>query len=84
MEEFDAMWKDLINKTRLTENEWLQGVYEIRSKWVPAYVNHMFSAGMSRNQQADTNHAFFKRYVFEKNSLLDFVFRFNKVLSRQH
>lgn len=63
VEELDAMLKDVINKAKLTENEWLQGVYEIRSKWVPAYVNYMFSAGMSSNQQAETNHAFFKRYV---------------------
>lgn len=55
VEEFDAMCKDVINMAKLTENEWLEGVYEIRSKWVPAYVNHMFSAGMSSSQRAETN-----------------------------
>ena len=32
VEEFDALWKDVIDKAKLTENEWLQGVYEIGSK----------------------------------------------------
>ena len=32
VEEFDALWKDVIDKVKLTENEWLQGVYEIGSK----------------------------------------------------
>ncbi|KAH9679171.1 protein FAR1-related sequence [Citrus sinensis] len=63
VEEFDALWKDVIDKAKLTENEWLQGVYEIRSKWVPAYVNHVFSAGMSSSQRAESNHAIFKRWT---------------------
>ncbi|XP_024043082.1 protein FAR1-RELATED SEQUENCE 5-like [Citrus clementina] len=83
VEEFDALWKDVIDKVKLTENEWLQGVYEIRSKWVPAYVNHVFSVGMSSSQRAESNHAIFKRYVSKTNSLLDFVFRVNRALSQQ-
>ncbi|KAL9441421.1 hypothetical protein AB3S75_019998 [Citrus x aurantiifolia] len=83
VEEFDALWKDVIDKEKLTENEWLQGVYEIRSKWVPAYVNHVFSAGMSSSQRAESNHAIFKRYVSKTNSLLDFAFRVNRALSQQ-
>lgn len=68
------MWMDVVEKANLIENVWLHGVYEIRSKWMPAYVNHDFSAEMSSSQCADSNHAFFKRYVSKKNSLIDFVF----------
>lgn len=32
MEEFNAIWKDVIDKAAITENEWLWGVHEIRSK----------------------------------------------------
>nr|XP_048330658.1 protein FAR-RED IMPAIRED RESPONSE 1-like [Ziziphus jujuba var. spinosa] len=30
-------------------------------RWVPAYVNHVFSAGMSSSQCVESSHAFFKR-----------------------
>ncbi|TXG46532.1 hypothetical protein EZV62_027968 [Acer yangbiense] len=84
MEEFDSRWKEIITKIQLNENEWLQSMYEIRSKWVPVYVNHVFSAGMSNSQRVESCHAFFKRYVSKKDSLVEFVVRFNRALARQH
>ncbi|TXG54219.1 hypothetical protein EZV62_019475 [Acer yangbiense] len=83
MEEFDSRWKEIITKSQLNENEWLQSMYEIRSKWVPIYLNHVFSAGMSSSQRVESCHAFFKRYVSKKDSLVEFVVRFNRALARQ-
>ncbi|XP_073057388.1 protein FAR1-RELATED SEQUENCE 5-like [Primulina eburnea] len=39
--------------------------------------------GMSSSQRSESSHAFFKRYVFSKNSLMDFIIRFNKALRHQ-
>ncbi|KAL5781820.1 hypothetical protein ACOSP7_006849 [Xanthoceras sorbifolium] len=61
----------ILNK--LHENGWFQSLYEIRSKWVPVFVNHIFSAGMSSSQ----------RYISKKYSLMDFILRFNRVLTHQ-
>ncbi|KAL2517295.1 Protein FAR1-RELATED SEQUENCE 5 [Abeliophyllum distichum] len=52
-------------------------------RWVPAYVKHMFSAGMSSSQRSESGHSFFKRYVNRKNSLMDFITRFNMALRHQ-
>lgn len=38
---------------------------------------------MSSGQRAESNHSFFKRYVNHKNSLVDFVVRFNRALVHQ-
>ncbi|KAL2527812.1 Protein FAR1-RELATED SEQUENCE 5 [Abeliophyllum distichum] len=65
------------------DNEWLCSMYAIHSRWVPAYVNHIFSAGMSSSQSSKSGHSFFKRYVNRKNSLMDFITHFNMVLRHQ-
>lgn len=83
-EEFDERWVNVIKKSEsLKENDWLNTIYGIRSKWIPSYVNHIFSAGMASSQRAEISHAFFKRYVSKNNSLMDFVTRFSRALKRQ-
>ena len=55
----------------------------MRDRWVPAFVNHIFAAGMSSSQRAESSHSFFKRYISKKNSLMDFIIRFNRALGHQ-
>ncbi|XP_073014540.1 protein FAR1-RELATED SEQUENCE 5-like [Primulina eburnea] len=81
--EFERSWEDVMNCANFVENDWLSLMYELRHKWVPAYFNHVFSAGMSSSQRSESSHAFFKRYVCNKNSLMDFIIRFNKALRHQ-
>ncbi|XP_062005917.1 protein FAR1-RELATED SEQUENCE 5-like [Rosa rugosa] len=82
-EEFDKKWKEVVDqKSSLSDNGWLQSIYDIRASWVPAYSNHIFSTGMSSNQRAESCHSFFKKYV-DKNSLLYFMIRFNRGLVHQ-
>ncbi|KAF7142258.1 hypothetical protein RHSIM_Rhsim05G0121500 [Rhododendron simsii] len=81
-EEFDAKWIDVVHKANLSSNEWLKGLYEIRERWVPAYMKHMFFAHMTSSQRAEISHAFFKRYMSENNSLWDFMTRFDRALSK--
>ncbi|XP_073022750.1 protein FAR1-RELATED SEQUENCE 5-like [Primulina eburnea] len=72
-----------MNCADLVENDWLSLMYELRHKWVPAYFNLVFSAGMSSSQRSESSHSFFKKYVCSNNSLMDFVIRFNKALRHQ-
>ncbi|KAL2475805.1 Protein FAR-RED IMPAIRED RESPONSE 1 [Abeliophyllum distichum] len=69
--------------TGLQSNEWLHSMYDIRARWVPAYVKHIFSAGMSSSQRSESGHSFLKKYVNRKNSLMGFITRFNRALSHQ-
>ncbi|XP_073017887.1 protein FAR1-RELATED SEQUENCE 5-like [Primulina eburnea] len=81
--EFERSWEEVMNCADLVENDWLSLMYELRHKWVPAYFNHVFSAGMSSSQRSESSHSFFKKYVCSNNSLMDFVIRFNKALRHQ-
>ncbi|XP_058180136.1 protein FAR1-RELATED SEQUENCE 5-like [Rhododendron vialii] len=40
--EFDARWATIVGNSKLSTSKWLQDMYEIRDRWVPAYTNHMF------------------------------------------
>lgn len=72
-EEFKSHWADVMETTDLGDNEWLANMYKIQSRWVPTYVKHIFSDGMSSNQRLESNHAFFKRYVNKTDTLMDFI-----------
>ncbi|XP_073126237.1 protein FAR1-RELATED SEQUENCE 5-like [Henckelia pumila] len=39
--------------------------------------------GISSSQRSESSHAFFKRYISNKNALMDFIVRFNKALRNQ-
>ncbi|XP_058211703.1 protein FAR1-RELATED SEQUENCE 5-like [Rhododendron vialii] len=80
-EEFEAKWADVVHKANLSSNEWLKAMYEIRERWIPTYMKHMFSTHMTSSQRAEISHSFFKKYVSLNNSLYDFVTRFATGLS---
>ncbi|WP_215899291.1 hypothetical protein, partial [Acinetobacter baumannii] len=75
----------MIDRAKLHENahDWFSSIYDLRSRWVPAYVKHVFSAGMSASSRAEGDHAFFKGYVSKSNTLMDFILRFNRGFAHQ-
>ncbi|XP_074576130.1 protein FAR1-RELATED SEQUENCE 5-like [Curcuma longa] len=79
-DEFEKSWEDVIKSANLENNDWLSLMYELRQKWVPAYFSHVFCAGMSSSQRSESSHAFFKKVISNKNSLIDFIIRFNRAL----
>ncbi|KAL2486234.1 Protein FAR1-RELATED SEQUENCE [Abeliophyllum distichum] len=81
--EFEQRWIEVMETTELSSNEWLSSLFEIRSRWVPAYVKHVFAAGMSSSQRLESGHSFLKKYVEKKNSLTDIIARFNRALVHQ-
>ncbi|KAG7973808.1 hypothetical protein I3843_06G015600 [Carya illinoinensis] len=44
-------------------NDWLENLYNRRQKWVPAYLQTTFCAGMSTTQRSESMNKFFKDYV---------------------
>ncbi|XP_047333206.1 protein FAR1-RELATED SEQUENCE 6-like [Impatiens glandulifera] len=56
-EECDSKWKKFIDEFNLEENDWLNSLYKIHHKWLPAFVKDKFWAGMSTSQRSETNKA---------------------------
>ncbi|XP_022897649.1 protein FAR1-RELATED SEQUENCE 5-like [Olea europaea var. sylvestris] len=82
-EELETNWSNMLHSTKLIGNDWLHQIYELRARWVPTFVKHIFATGMSSNQRAESSHSFLKRYISKKNSLMDFIIRFNRALRHQ-
>ncbi|XP_059315582.1 protein FAR1-RELATED SEQUENCE 5-like [Lycium ferocissimum] len=55
-EEFETTWAEIIKTYNLEENSWLQRIYAIREKWIPAYVRTTFCAGRLKSSQRQQNH----------------------------
>ncbi|CAL2276814.1 unnamed protein product [Prunus armeniaca] len=82
-DELDAKWNIVVTKAGLTDHPWLSSMFDLRESWVPAYARHFFVAGMSSSQRAECSHGFFKQYISKRNSLMDFIVRFERALSHQ-
>ncbi|GER48721.1 FAR1-related sequence 5 [Striga asiatica] len=70
----------MTTKYALCDNEWLLGLYENRSLWVPCFLKTFFWAGMSTTQQSESMNAFFDGYVHPKTSLKQFVQQYERAL----
>ncbi|CAL8112071.1 unnamed protein product [Prunus armeniaca] len=82
-EEFDAKWEEIITNNGLKDHVWLSSIHAMLENWVPSYVKHVFLAGMSSSQRAESCHSFFKQYINRKNTLMEFIVRFEKALGSQ-
>ena len=58
-------------------------MYDLQSKWISVYVNHVFSAKMFSSQRAESSHSFFEKFVSNNNSLVDFMIQFGRGLMKQ-
>ncbi|KAL2929937.1 Protein FAR-RED IMPAIRED RESPONSE 1 [Bienertia sinuspersici] len=82
-EEFDGRWISLIQSFKLEGNEWLNGLWEDRRRWVPAYVKDVFWAGMSTTQRVESIHHFFKGFMNAKTTLRNFVQKYTRALDHR-
>ncbi|CAL2228775.1 unnamed protein product [Prunus armeniaca] len=82
-DELDAKWNIVVTKACLTDHPWLSSMFDLRESWVPAYARHFFAAGMSSSQRAECSHGFFNQYISRRNSLMDFIIRFERAPSHQ-
>ncbi|XP_021718790.1 protein FAR-RED IMPAIRED RESPONSE 1-like [Chenopodium quinoa] len=51
-------------------------LYEERHMWIPAYLKHLFCAGMKTTQRSESFNHFFKGYVDKHTTLSEFVLRY--------
>jgi hypothetical protein len=45
--EFETRWHNLMDELRYRENSWFRSIYNMRERWVPAYMNGRFWGGMT-------------------------------------
>jgi hypothetical protein len=72
-----------ITSHHLEENEWLAKLYEERERWVPAFLNSNFFAGMLSTQRSESMNAFFDSYLHSSTTLKVFVEQFENVMQNK-
>ncbi|KAI5439588.1 hypothetical protein KIW84_025106 [Lathyrus oleraceus] len=84
VEEFDSDWEAMIDKYGLQDNQWLNKIFSIREKWIPAYVRHNFCAGMSTTQRSESMNKYFKDFLNSSTSLSQFMTQYEKALDARY
>ena len=72
-EQFEKRWWKMINRFDLKDNGWVQSLYEDRKKWVPAYMQDVFLAGMSTTVRSESIVSYFDKYVCMDSTFKDFI-----------
>ncbi|XP_076937470.1 protein FAR1-RELATED SEQUENCE 5-like [Bidens hawaiensis] len=71
---FESRWQYLIEKFGLQENEWLNDMFEIRDRWVPAYFREIpFCCLMKTTSRCESSNATFKVNSTSANTLVHFM-----------
>ncbi|KAI3923853.1 hypothetical protein MKW92_007825 [Papaver armeniacum] len=82
IEEFENNWKKLLKDYKLTDNDWLQGIYDLREKWAQVYSHSYFCAGITTTQRSESINKFLKAYFCNGKLLLrQFVHQYSKAMT---
>ncbi|KAI3932617.1 hypothetical protein MKW98_012588 [Papaver atlanticum] len=77
--DFEIKWMEMLEKYELFDNEWLNGLYEERRRWIPCYLNDCFWAGMQSTQRSESMNSFFDGYLTPKSTLKQFIEQYELV-----
>lgn len=73
VEEFEFSWNSLLEKYDLGNNNWIQYLYSIRGKWVPAFLKGTFTAELPGLKPESLREVLFNKYFNIKTPLPVFI-----------
>ncbi|XP_010245235.1 PREDICTED: protein FAR1-RELATED SEQUENCE 5-like isoform X2 [Nelumbo nucifera] len=84
VEEFESIWKEMIERYNLRGNPWAMKLYGNREKWASVYVRDVFCGPMYTTQFGESIHAYFDGYMKRHMPLYEFVKQHDRaVLARR-
>lgn len=82
--EFEARWKNWIDRFSLQDNEWIAFLYENRHLWAPAFLRDTFSAGLCTVSQRESPSTFFEDAVSSETTLVTFLASYMTLLDNKY
>lgn len=73
VDEFEARWKNLIDRFSLQENEWIIFLFENRHLWAPAFLKDTFWAGLCTGDECGNPNTFFEDSISPETTLVEFL-----------
>lgn len=61
--EFIDAWKNMLEKYKLQDNEWLRRLFNIKEKWALVYGRNTFSAEITTTQRSESLNSLVKKYL---------------------
>ncbi|KAK9075385.1 hypothetical protein SSX86_003708 [Deinandra increscens subsp. villosa] len=81
---FEQQWKMVIDEYGVSDNDWLQSMYAIRSDWVPCYFREFpMCCLMKTTSRCESSNALFKVNSSASNTLLQFLMCFDTAIDGQ-
>jgi len=80
-EEFLNVWDALLHKHNVYDNYWLQCLFELKDKWVKAYVKMYFSVRMTLTQLSESLNTSLKDYLQLDYDIVKFFLNFERLLN---
>ncbi|XP_057432683.1 protein FAR1-RELATED SEQUENCE 5-like [Lotus japonicus] len=77
---FDRVWAKVMEKYGFGDDEWLTRMYGMKEMWATAFMGDKFFAGIRTTSMCEGINSFIKSYVQCKNSLIDFIHNFERVV----
>ncbi|KAJ1382616.1 Zinc finger, CCHC-type [Sesbania bispinosa] len=77
---FEREWKNMVDKFGLSNNRWVQKMYDMKRLWANSYMGDTFYGGIRTTSVCEGINSFIKRYVQNRNSLVDFLHNFDRAL----
>ncbi|KAH9623209.1 hypothetical protein KSS87_002421, partial [Heliosperma pusillum] len=78
IDDFESSWALIIHRYDLSNNDWLQTIYDARRQWVPVYFRNSFFAAVFPDQEVDCS--FFDGHVNEHTTLAMLFRQYERVM----
>lgn len=82
--EFETSWDNLMSQHGLSNNKWLQSLYEDRQWWVPVYLKDICFVGIIPVKENEGMKSFFDGYVHKHTSFKEFLDKYDLALQRKN
>lgn len=82
--EFEARWKNWIDRFGLQDNEWIAFLYENRNLWGPAFLKDTFWAGLCNASQCESRSTYFEDAVSSETTLVSFLASYMTLLDNKY
>ncbi|XP_024039370.1 protein FAR1-RELATED SEQUENCE 1 [Citrus clementina] len=79
--EFLVAWDNVLDEYDVHGNIWLKRIFELRHKWVYAYVSQAWSAGMKSTQLSESFNAILKDYLKSNLNMPQFFMHFERMVN---
>ncbi|GJT20285.1 FAR1 DNA binding domain, zinc finger, SWIM-type, MULE transposase domain containing protein, partial [Tanacetum coccineum] len=81
---FEREWECMIYEFELGENKWLGDMFDMRKRWIPAYLRDVPMAGLMRTTSISENvNHFFGKWTSPRLTLVEFLCHYDTAIKYQ-